>query len=122
MEAALFNSALEFSDSWSTQVVLPLRQARTWIKGYHREGDNADTENLLQLREKIKQVELSAEKHQQIILESLTNIEINSLCIDQKRAAISNNLHTYASAISARADENCVELFARIESYALNAS
>ncbi len=120
MGAALLNRALEFSDSWSTQVVRPLRQSRTWMKGYNREGDNIDTKNLIQLRKNIKQVELNAEKHQQIILESLANMRARPLSADQRRTAISNNLRTYASAISVQIDENCAELFARIESYALN--
>jgi len=73
MPAPLLHEVLQFSTQWSGAVVTPLRRARTWMK-----AELAQTHSLVarqpeaeDLRERIKAVELRAEKLQQQALESL---------------------------------------------------
>jgi len=72
----LIQRTLDISQRWSKQVVIPLRQARTWMKQSEALlPDSRDIDLLLkqyrQLRQQIKATELHAEHFQQNLLESL---------------------------------------------------
>lgn len=63
--------AFEFSKLWRAEVVQPLRNVRQWMKQYHSKNEVSDAQDFLQLRERIKAVELNAENHQQNTLQKL---------------------------------------------------
>ena len=66
----LYRTAMDYSRDWAAHVVRPLRAARTWMKseGCRRQG--ALDESCMSVRQRIKAVELEAEKLQQVALES----------------------------------------------------
>jgi|GEM_PF-551608 len=70
---ALLSEVLQFSTHWSTEVVRPLRHARTWMKGELAQplSHVAELSGVAELREKIKAVELRSEQLQQQALERL---------------------------------------------------
>ena len=70
LSSGQFEQVLAFSDNWSGNVVKPLRQSRRWIKQY-RTASEMDPEVLEKFREKVKQLELNAEKLQQEQLQQL---------------------------------------------------
>lgn len=67
----LFEAACNFSDQWAGQVVIRLREARTWMKHSGCFEPGVPTEECMRLREDVKKVEFAAEKLQQQVLESL---------------------------------------------------
>jgi len=74
--ATTLQQALCFSRPWAEQVVQPLRAARTWMKSNAEssvEWETAGLQDFAALRQKIKAVELEAEKYQQYALESLVS-------------------------------------------------
>jgi len=73
MPEGLLADALQFSRQWSTEVVKPLRHARTWMKGALADDAShlASQSGAAELREKIKAVELRSEQLQQQALERL---------------------------------------------------
>lgn len=73
MPPALLSDALQFSAQWSTEVVRPLRHARTWMKGALAQPHTlvSQMSGAGELREKIKAVELRSEQLQQQALERL---------------------------------------------------
>ena len=71
LEGELFNRASEFSAHWAENVVIPLRDARTWMKRTGCDSDPVPTASCMALREEIKNVEFAAEKMQQQVLESM---------------------------------------------------
>ena len=74
-EGKLFARANEFSSDWASGVVTPLRSARTWMKTAGNATGSVPNEACVQLREQIKAVELSAEKIQLDVLESLASTD-----------------------------------------------
>lgn len=74
--------ALEFSNHWRSCVVQPLRATRQWMKGHPPPAEGQQL-GFNDLREQIKKVELSAEKHQQ---ESLQQIVSQGPCGDKDPA------------------------------------
>ena len=64
----VLDEAVAYSQRWSTEVVRPLRGVRGWMKGRDWETAAAAHETL---RDRIKSVELEAERLQQVILEYL---------------------------------------------------
>ncbi|MCB1671258.1 MAG: TIGR02444 family protein [Gammaproteobacteria bacterium] len=65
---------LEFSDSWSANVVTPLRLVRRWIKTVTGIAQPPEA-GLLELREQVKKLELQAEQLQQDRLQELLSAE-----------------------------------------------
>ena len=71
----LFSRASEYSARWAENVVIPLREARSWMKHTGCTAEPTPTEDCMQLREQVKSVEFAAEKMQQQVLESLLSVE-----------------------------------------------
>jgi uncharacterized protein (TIGR02444 family) len=67
----VFDRACEFSELWATNVVIPLRMARTWMKLTGCPETGVPVDDCMSLRDKIKGVEFGAEKLQEEMLESL---------------------------------------------------
>jgi uncharacterized protein (TIGR02444 family) len=97
---ALLSEVLQFSTHWSTEVVRPLRHARTWMKGELAQplSHVAELSGVAELREKIKAVELRSEQLQQQALERLaqeclrTQLSIRDQSPAPGAAAIDHNL------------------------------
>ena len=71
----LFSRASEYSARWAENVVIPLREARSWMKHTGCTAEPTPTEDCMQLREQVKTVEFAAEKMQQHVLESMVSVE-----------------------------------------------
>jgi uncharacterized protein (TIGR02444 family) len=67
----LFSSACEFSELWAGNVVVPLRNVRTWMKLTGCPDTGVPGDDCMSLRDKVKGVEFGAEKLQEEMLESL---------------------------------------------------
>jgi len=65
-----FQRASRFSRSWTSNVVSPMRSVRTWMKLDTAESKHAPPSMHAELRNKVKSIELEAEKLQQSVLES----------------------------------------------------
>lgn len=88
-------SALRFSASWAESVVRPLRKARTYLKAQVLEmsaGTTGQSEAMQGLRERIKALELHAEKLQQERLESLCQNSTQTLDQQTQREVAAANL------------------------------
>ncbi len=94
----LFNRASEYSAHWAKNVVIPLREARTWMKHAGCHSDPVPTASCMQLREEIKTVEFSAEKMQQEVLESMASTDRRDCdSPDQVMKDVVANLLLYAA-------------------------
>ena len=71
----LFSRASEYSARWAGNVVIPLREARSWMKHTGCTAEPTPTEDCMQLREQVKSVEFAAEKMQQQVLESMVLVD-----------------------------------------------
>ena len=71
----LFSRASEYSARWAENVVIPLREARTWMKHTGCAAEPTPTEDCMQLREQVKSVEFAAEKMQEEVLESMVSVD-----------------------------------------------
>ncbi|PCH62608.1 MAG: TIGR02444 family protein [SAR86 cluster bacterium] len=71
IETSLLQSLIEYSNSWSTTTVTPLRRLRQRMKRNQYKLPASLKQAYLQLRESIKMTELAAERAQQYRLESL---------------------------------------------------
>lgn len=71
MDKNTFTHILDFSQDWSRYVVHPLRSVRRWMKADGCGNELVDFQACMDLRERVKAVELHAEKQQQSVLESL---------------------------------------------------
>jgi uncharacterized protein (TIGR02444 family) len=71
LDGKLISQAYEFSTAWADAVVLPLRNARTWMKSNGSSARTIDTDVFSKLRDQIKNTELLSEKLQLQTLESL---------------------------------------------------
>lgn len=74
-DGELFNRASEYSARWAENVVIPIREARTWMKHTGCNSPSVPTESCMELREEIKSIEFAAEKMQQEVLESIVIVE-----------------------------------------------
>ncbi len=74
-DGELFKRAREYSARWAENVVIPLREARTWMKLTGCDSDVVPTASCMELREEIKTVEFAAEKMQQEALESMVSVD-----------------------------------------------
>jgi uncharacterized protein (TIGR02444 family) len=71
----LFSRASGYSARWAENVVIPLREARSWMKHTGCTAEPTPTEDCMQLREQVKSVEFAAEKMQQQVLESMVSVD-----------------------------------------------
>ena len=71
LDSGLISQACEFSTAWADAVVLPLRNARTWMKSNGSIARAIDSDTFPRLRNQIKDTELLSEKLQLQTLESL---------------------------------------------------
>ncbi len=93
----LFKRASGYSTQWAKHVVIPLREARTWMKHTGCSTDPTPTKECMQLREEVKSVEFAAEKMQQEALESMVSVERRgSDTADHIMKDVIANLHLYA--------------------------
>ncbi len=96
----LFNRASDYSAHWAKNVVIPLREARTWMKLTGCDADLVPTDSCMELRENVKTVEFAAEKMQQEVLESMASVENpGSDTPDHMMKDVVANLHLYAEYI-----------------------
>jgi len=97
---ALFNRASEYSARWAENVVIPLREARTWMKHTGCTAEATPIEDCMQLREEVKSVEFAAEKMQQEVLESFVPVEkLRAAAADQFTSDVAANLKLYLESI-----------------------
>lgn len=102
-DGELYNRASEFSMRWAENVVIPLREARTWMKHTGCSADPMPTDECMKLREEIKGVEFAAEKMQQEVLESMVPVdEARSATPNQIVADAAANLLLYLECIDIR--------------------
>jgi uncharacterized protein (TIGR02444 family) len=92
-----FDRACDYSVHWAKNVVIPLREARTWMKHTGCESDAVPTASCMELREQIKTVEFAAEKMQQEVLDSMSSVERRgSATADEIMRDVVANLMLYA--------------------------
>ena len=68
----IYKQSMQFSEQWASHVVIPLRQARTWMKTLGCPELQVDTQACIELRDNIKNIELKAEHLQENTLEALS--------------------------------------------------
>ncbi len=91
-------AALEFSATWSTNVVRPLREARSWMKTTGCQSERLPRTDCMNVRAAIKATELAAERLQQIGLEALSEPKpARPLPADEQLEATVSNLTRYLS-------------------------
>jgi len=71
LDTHTFEQAVGFSQCWAGHVVRPLRNVRRWMKSDGCNRELMDIDACQDVREKVKAVELLAEKLQQAALEAL---------------------------------------------------
>jgi len=107
----LFDAAYKFSQLWYENVVGPLRNTRVWMKKTGCQFPKIDSDSCMSLRDRIKSVELQAEKLQQATLESLCTVEVYA---EQSNAeiqgAMAANLKRYLDAAAISLDERAGRL------------
>ena len=108
----LFSRASKFSARWAENVVIPLREARTWMKHTGCTAEPTPTETCMQLREQVKTVEFAAEKMQQHVLESLVSIEASRAdAAEQLIDDVAANLKLYLESMGI---QRCADVHRRI--------
>jgi uncharacterized protein (TIGR02444 family) len=99
IDEKLFSHCLNYSHHWTEKTVKPIRNVRIWLKTSAYSEYSDDTDICMNYREKIKKVELEAEKIQQFTLESFCKgKEILMLSHEEKIGAASTNLKRYTDA------------------------
>ena len=118
-DGELFNRASEYSALWVDNVVIPLREARTWMKHTGCDSDPVPTESCMALREEIKTVEFAAEKMQQEVLETFVSIDRDRA--DEPARIVEDvaaNLMLYLDLLDIQADDDVREKLSAIVSAA----
>ena len=101
-----FQDIFDFSENWASRVVRPLRGVRTWMKSDGCADPRMPTETCMELREKIKGLELQAEKIQQSVLESLiTSFPETDATLPAQLDAIKNNIFQYFDTVDISNDD-----------------
>ena len=101
-----FQEIFDFSESWAARVVRPLRGARTWMKSDGCSDPRMPTRTCMELREKIKGLELNAEKIQQSVLESLiSSFPETTATLPAQLDAITNNVFQYFDMVNINNDD-----------------
>ncbi|MFT5133339.1 MAG: hypothetical protein ACI9SC_001810 [Gammaproteobacteria bacterium] len=105
-----FQEVFDFSENWALSVVRPLRHVRTWMKLEGCPDPRIPGESCLELRNKVKGLELTAEKIQQDVLESLTlSIPESTLTLPNQLEAMVNNIFQYFSSVNIVSDNFVME-------------
>ena len=106
----LFAAACDFSTNWAQHVVVPLRDVRTWMKGTGCHDGKVPVQDCMDLREKVKGVELGAEKLQEEVLESLCadHPQVQQSAAEQLAAA-SSNVRRYLASLGIEAEGRVAE-------------
>lgn len=99
LEIETLDRVLEFSRAWAERVVQPLRSVRTWMKIEGCPDPRVPVESCVDLRERIKKVELEAERLQENVMQSMVDTlpEVTLSVTEQARAA-ALNLRRYCEA------------------------
>ena len=112
-----FGMVLDFSRTWADQVVRPLRKVRTWMKTKGCPDPVIQVESCINLRERIKNVELEAEHLQentmQFIVDSISGV---TLAVTEQANAAVLNLRRYCEAEGIDPDHEtqaCLEIILR---------
>jgi uncharacterized protein (TIGR02444 family) len=93
---AEFTAAVEFTETWSVNVVRQLREARTWMKTTGCASGYVPEAECMAARADVKAAELAAERLQQLGLESLSEPAAEKpLPADEQLSATLNNLNLY---------------------------
>jgi uncharacterized protein (TIGR02444 family) len=94
-----FDRVLEFSRAWADHVVRPLRAVRTWMKFEGCPDPAMLVENCMNLRERIKKVELQAEQLQENVMQSIVDAipGVTLGVAEQARAAMANLSRYFAA-------------------------
>jgi uncharacterized protein (TIGR02444 family) len=85
------SQSIAYSRKWAEQVIKPLRQTRVWMKS-NIPSDQHQKLGFLEVRKEIKTVELSAEKHQQSVLEKIVLSQPDSGAKISPKKAIEQNV------------------------------
>ena len=105
LQADMFRSVLDFSESWSQRVVQPLRHVRTWMKLDGCRDPRVPAATCMEFREKVKGIEFTAEKMQQDVLETLTApVPEKELALADQLAAMVNNISLYFNMVNITTD------------------
>jgi uncharacterized protein (TIGR02444 family) len=98
-EIKTFDRMLEFSRAWADRVVRPLRNVRTWMKIEGCPDPAMPVESCMNLRERIKKVELEAERLQENVMQSMVDtIPGVTLSVAEQARAATLNLRRYCEA------------------------
>jgi len=101
-----FEDVLAFSEVWAERVVRPLRHVRTWMKLDGCHDPRIPTETCMAFREKVKGMEVNAEKIQQDVLDSLTlSIPEKDLALPDQLSAMTININQYFKIINIVVDD-----------------
>ena len=98
------DEVISFSMLWAENVVKPLRQTRRWIKR-HKKDTGIPADKLEKLREKIKQMELEAERRQQNQMQQLVQF-VKEDCRAGSSIAAQTNLDYYLQSQRLEKTEN----------------
>jgi uncharacterized protein (TIGR02444 family) len=121
MTEAERDAMFALSRTWGGKVVRPLRAVRSWMKTEGCAAPHIDREQCLQLREKIKRLELAAEKIQQEALEALSG-GFTAAGGEQAIQAAVANLHGYFAAAGRELDDEAKRQLAVIVAAAFDPS
>ncbi len=89
-------AALEFSATWSANVVRPLREVRTWMKTTGCQSKRLPRSDCMEVRAAVKATELTAERLQQIGLEAVSEpTPVRLLTAGEQLEATVGNLTRY---------------------------
>ena len=118
----VYGEALRYSEEWCSNVVAPLRRARTWMKRQGCHSRPTPTDECMALREKVKGVEFAAEKMQEETLESLVaDIAAVELPLPRQVDAMCSNLRRYCADQDIQLDDWSAQRLAAIASAAVRA-
>ncbi len=118
MPAPLLERAYKHSASWKENVVQPLRNTRSWMKS-NASGEFAEGAEFETLRQRIKTVELDAEKIQQQALESIVHAAPYLGTIDEREKAVIDNLMLLLAMHETPASPELKKLLAILVSHAV---
>ena len=110
------DAAWSLSSHWRQQVVQPLRQVRQWMKSKPNSVAQDQLEEFAELRGRIKDSELAAEKIQQQSLQSLTeHIAIRTVTPEQALLASRANFISLCAKMSLPLEPAIEALLAELE-------
>ena len=112
---AEFEAAERFSRQWRDDVVAPLRSARRWMKSDGCTMTGISSDDCLELRDRIKNNELAAEKLQlQTLAQLLSERAPLKLTASDQLASAADNLRKYCESADIALDDWSIERLAVI--------